>query len=59
MDTPHPFLKIGSQLLRGDLTPLIGDEVILGLIRSESHCIESDWIYIPTPTPRLSLAYPC
>jgi hypothetical protein len=37
MDTTNPFLKIGSQVFRGEMTPLIGEEVILGLIRSRSY----------------------
>jgi len=36
MDTPLPHLKIGNTILQGQVTPLIGTEIILGLIRSMS-----------------------
>ena len=36
MDTPLPHLKIGNTILQGQVTPLIGTEIILGLIRSTS-----------------------
>jgi len=35
MDTGLPHLKIGDTILQGESTPLIGTEVILGLIRSK------------------------
>lgn len=34
LDTPTPFLKLGNQVFKGDITPLIGDEIICGLIRN-------------------------
>jgi hypothetical protein len=40
-----PFLKLGSRAFQGQITPLIGDEVILGFIRSE---------YLPETTTRSS-----
>ncbi|OXG11682.1 hypothetical protein C367_06608 [Cryptococcus neoformans Ze90-1] len=36
LDTPTPFLKLGNQVFKGEITPLIGDEIICGLIRSMS-----------------------
>ncbi|OCF46017.1 hypothetical protein I317_00105 [Kwoniella heveanensis CBS 569] len=37
LDTPLPFLKIGNQIFQGEVTPLIGDEVILGLVRNHDN----------------------
>ncbi|KIR32238.1 hypothetical protein I352_05472 [Cryptococcus deuterogattii MMRL2647] len=34
LDTPTPFLKLGNQVFKGDITPLIGDQIICGLIRN-------------------------
>ncbi|OWZ74942.1 hypothetical protein C365_06610 [Cryptococcus neoformans Bt85] len=34
LDTPTPFLKLGNQVFKGEITPLIGDEIICGLIRN-------------------------
>ncbi|RXK40032.1 hypothetical protein M231_02672 [Tremella mesenterica] len=33
MDTPLPFLKVGNQIYQGEITPLIGDEIIFTLVR--------------------------
>jgi hypothetical protein len=35
MDTPMPFLKIGEHVFQGTVAPLIGDEVILDVVRRE------------------------
>ncbi|WVW84885.1 hypothetical protein I302_106920 [Kwoniella bestiolae CBS 10118] len=48
LDTPLPFLKLGNQIFQGQTTPLIGDEVILGLIRN------SDNPHEPTHPPLYS-----
>ncbi|WWC88659.1 uncharacterized protein L201_003572 [Kwoniella dendrophila CBS 6074] len=48
LDTPLPFLKVGNQVFQGQSTPLIGDEVILGLIRN------SDNPHEPTHPPLYS-----
>ncbi|WWC70944.1 uncharacterized protein I206_104896 [Kwoniella pini CBS 10737] len=45
LDTPLTFLKLGNQIFQGQITPLIGDEVILGLIR------DSDNPHEPTHPP--------
>ncbi|WWC62778.1 uncharacterized protein I303_105375 [Kwoniella dejecticola CBS 10117] len=37
LDTPLPFLKLGNQIFQGQVTPLIGDEVILGLVRDSDN----------------------
>ncbi|KAK4685126.1 hypothetical protein P7C73_g5028, partial [Tremellales sp. Uapishka_1] len=37
MDTPMPFLKVGDQVFQGEVTPLIGEDVILGLIRNQEN----------------------
>lgn len=37
LDTALPHLKIGNAVLQGEITPLIGSEILLGLIRSTSH----------------------
>ncbi|WRT67969.1 uncharacterized protein IL334_004943 [Kwoniella shivajii] len=37
LDSPLPFLKVGNQIFQGQVTPLIGDEVILGLIRNSDN----------------------
>ncbi|WVQ73391.1 hypothetical protein IAR50_002962 [Cryptococcus sp. DSM 104548] len=34
MDTPTPFLRLGNQIFKGDVTPLIGDEIICGHVRN-------------------------
>jgi hypothetical protein len=52
MDTPMPFLKVGHQVFQGEVTPLIGDEVILGLIRSEP------LLYPPPPRPGHPYTFP-
>lgn len=36
MDTPLPFLRIGENIFEGRITPLVGDEVILDVVRRES-----------------------
>lgn len=38
-----PFLKLGSRAFQGQITPLIGDEVILGFIRSKCLPILTPW----------------
>jgi hypothetical protein len=38
MDTTMPFLKIGEHVFQGTVAPLIGDEVILDVVRSEYEC---------------------
>lgn len=48
-----PFIKIGDHVLRGEVTPLIGDEIILGLIRSESPFLRLSLIIMITTTVRL------
>ncbi|WWC96299.1 hypothetical protein V866_003166 [Kwoniella sp. B9012] len=48
LDTPLPFLKLGNQIFQGQNTPLIGDEVVLGLIR------HSDNPHEPTHPPLYS-----
>ncbi|KAK6907992.1 hypothetical protein I203_101993 [Kwoniella mangroviensis CBS 8507] len=48
LDTPLPFLKLGNQIFQGQTTPLIGDEVVLGLIR------HSDNPHEPTHPPLYS-----
>ncbi|KAK8858753.1 hypothetical protein IAR55_002982 [Kwoniella newhampshirensis] len=37
LDTPLPFFKLGNQIFQGQSTPLIGDEVILGLERNHEN----------------------
>ncbi|WVR06505.1 hypothetical protein IAU60_003536 [Kwoniella sp. DSM 27419] len=37
IDTPLPFLKIGNHIFQGECTPLIGDEVILDLVRDHEN----------------------
>ncbi|WWD18648.1 hypothetical protein CI109_103101 [Kwoniella shandongensis] len=37
LDTPLPFLKLGNHVFQGEVTPLIGDEVILGLERNHEN----------------------
>ncbi|WVQ85037.1 hypothetical protein IAT38_007201 [Cryptococcus sp. DSM 104549] len=38
LDTPLPFLKVGNQVFQGEVTPLIGEEIICGHIRNiDSH----------------------
>ncbi|KAL7420757.1 hypothetical protein Q5752_004709 [Cryptotrichosporon argae] len=35
MDTAMPLLKVGTQIYQGELTPLVGTELVLGLVRNE------------------------
>lgn len=34
LNEPTPFIKVGNRSYQGKVTPLIGDEIVLGLQRS-------------------------
>ncbi|ODN93414.1 hypothetical protein L198_05278 [Cryptococcus wingfieldii CBS 7118] len=48
MDTSSPFLRLGNQIFKGDITPLIGDEIICGHVRNHED------IHAPSHPPVMS-----
>jgi hypothetical protein len=58
MDTGLPHLKIGNTVLQGEVTPLIGTEVILGLIRSKSRPLEGRGSKANEKIKRIHSAHP-
>jgi hypothetical protein len=60
LDTPVPFIKLGNQVYQGEMSPLIGDEVILGMVRSASlfHLLALSWLIPRSRQPDTAIPSP-
>ncbi|KAI9634681.1 uncharacterized protein MKK02DRAFT_27845 [Dioszegia hungarica] len=53
LDTPLPFIKLGNQVYQGEMSPLIGDEVILGMVRDPANPTKPSHVPLHTASRHL------